>query len=73
MFTFFFIVLSNVLSLSSYYTLVSFSLFVLKILCFRDNILKEKEKILNEELEVGNRILDVNEKLGNAYKIKTLL
>ena len=64
------------LSPISYYTLASFSLFVLKILynCFRESILSEKEEILNEELEVGNRILDeVNDKFETLYKIKILL
>ena len=50
--------------------MASFSLLILKILSnfFRENILSKKEKSLNEELEVGNRILDDLEQLRNALQ-----
>ena len=60
---------------SSNYTMASFSLFILKVFynCFRESILREKEEILNEEIGIGNQILDdVNKKLQNALQNKDL-
>ena len=55
--------------------MASFSLLILKILynSFREGILSVKEESLNEELEVGNHILDeANEKLQNTLQNKDL-
>ena len=55
--------------------MASFSLSIFKVFynCFRESIFSEKEEILNEEIGIGNQILDdVYKKLQNALQNKDL-
>ena len=55
--------------------MASFGLFILRVFynCFRESILSEKEEILNEEIGIGNQILDeAKKKPQNALQNKDL-